>query len=284
LLTTSLLQLEGCDAGKHLPLTLLSPNLDTVEITHDNGYWPTSIDKLSNAHVKKLYLHDSHSTPGQVADALACFPNLEVLYVTPFWNDDNISQEDHVMVTPLMLEDALEKYGRNIKHLDLGWYDARACRASIGFEGRITCLPKLPQLEVLCLQFSLLFENEVQRNTEEDPQLRLSELLPASLEVLTLEDWWWNEAPQPGLAAATEGPLSWGNHAVYRVAVLDMFTDLADNASMFTRLRQVTFLTRMPHTWWCDYSVTADESLAVVTRRVKQAFEAKGIQFTAYEI
>ena len=303
-------QLRGCMARKYWKLAAACPKLDTLEITMDDGRWGPgrAFDPARLDFVRSVYLSESLASPYQVAQLLERFPNLDRLYFEPWWHEENVSRFDPEKAT-LTLDASLVRHGRNLRHLDLGWYDCQGdASPGIGEQHTLQSLARLPKLESLCVQFALLAESmEGVRGVPplgfvEPPKMALGELLPPALEELTLEDWWWTDGADwtaeynhtvanLGVDAHLYRHLAAdevGQRRSYRAAICDSLMGLAFCApDSFPRLRRVRFLTRFPEVWAEPNAfplVELPTTLENNTAEVAAAFEARGIEFMASEI
>ncbi|KAK1773726.1 hypothetical protein QBC45DRAFT_426912 [Copromyces sp. CBS 386.78] len=268
----------GVQTRHYLPLLELLPALTTLEVSTDDGLFtfleneeeltgilamamPTS---STLSHVKHVYLHSSVADPRNIGRLLRHAPDLETLYMFPRRVDSfhRIPPQDATQADHDCLDQALEKYGKKLKHLDLNWFDCQGSEASIGVGGRLSTLPQLKEVEKLCIQFVMLY-GDLPTGEHMMQQRPVADLLPPNLVELTLEDWWWESLDDFDTFyrwSDEQKEKHYREKKEYRETVLDMFKALAavagrnakpgryDDYKMH-KLKRVRFFIRTLPTW-----------------------------------
>ncbi|KAK3948485.1 hypothetical protein QBC32DRAFT_351477 [Pseudoneurospora amorphoporcata] len=268
----------GVQIRYYLPLLELLPALTTLEVSTDDGLFTfleneddlTGILAMSMptsstlSHVKHVYLHSSVADPRNIGRLLRHVPDLETLYMFPrrVVSFHRIPPQDATQADHDCLDQALEKYGKKLKHLDLNWFDCQGSEASIGVGGRLSTLPQLKEVEKLCIQFVMLY-GDLPAGEHMMQQRPVADLLPPNLVELTLEDWWWESLDDFDTFyrwSAEQKEKHYREKREYRETVLDMFKALAavagrnakpgryDDYKMH-KLKRVRFFIRTLPTW-----------------------------------
>jgi len=274
----------GAQAWRYTPLYIIFPKLTTLEVSTDDGTWDLSclIDTGSEYHLKNIrhvYLHDSIACPRNLHRILEACPNLETLYMTPridegldynFMDDPGESTDAH----PESLNTALIKYGKKLRHLDVGWFEVLNANF-IGPEGRLPVLPKLTRLEKICVPLAVLYGSDV-------ALVPLAGLLPPNIVDLTLEDWWWTDIDDYD-EMHDWGPMDRLEHyrakRDYRTNALNSLIQFAGDSVSQPRLKTVLLLCHIPATWVVQDGDPLDFHFA----EVKRAFRLRGVEFLVDE-
>lgn len=309
----------GVQTRNYHSLFDLLPALTTVEVSTDDGIFsllendddltdflhvPITTSHLQNP-AKHVYLHASVADPRNIGRILRHAPNLETLYMQPRRVDSfhRIPPQDATIADEDCLDQALAKYGKKLKHLDLNWFDCQGSEASIGVGGRLSTLPLLPGIEKLCLQLVLLY-GDLPAGEQMMQQTPIADLLPPNLVDLTLEDWWWESLDDFDTFyrwSDVQRETHYKEKQEYRQTVLGMMRDLASvcgkNATpnqlgnrKMQKLKKVRFFVRTLPTWIplqineeddCLDRVTPDERELVIQQfaDVKELFEKAGVEF-----
>lgn len=272
----------GAQASRYMPLYVLFPKLTTLEISTDDGNWdmrgffPNEGALLNN--IRHVYLHDSIACPRNLGYILQCCPNLETLYMTPRVDetmDPNFLDEaDSTEAHPESLNTALLKYGKKLRHLDVGWFETFG-GTLIGPDGRLAALPRLPRLEKLCVPLAILYGTEV-------ALVPLANLLPPNIIDLTLEDWWWTQIDEYD-DMPDWNPIDRLEHyrskRDYRTNALNSLVQFASDPASQPRLKTVLLLCHIPWTWIAEEGVPLDTHFT----EVKEAFRLRGVEFLVDE-
>ncbi|KAK3369451.1 hypothetical protein B0T24DRAFT_632627 [Lasiosphaeria ovina] len=276
----------GAQFSHYWPLYDALPNLKTLEVSIDNGCWSNMAhgrdggDNLYLAKIRHIYLHNSVTSPFDLHHLLRNAPNLETLYMTPRrgWSMDyEVDAGDLSFGHPESLDAALVQH-KNLRHLDVGWYNMARYESLLGPEGRFKSLPELRRLEKLCVQLGALYGPE--------PGMRatpLADLLPPNLVELILEDYWWfniNDFFEMDDWLPQDMILHYQSYHDYRVKFLDMFTQFArDAGERFPCLKKVGLLCKIPQTWMMD---NTEVDLDFHFEDVRALFRVQGVEFFVF--
>ncbi|KAK5659747.1 hypothetical protein OQA88_958 [Cercophora sp. LCS_1] len=284
----------GCQASQYHPLFEILPALTTLEVSTDDGSWSNlMIDDIGFflsggvppaaylKGIKHIYLHNSIACPQNLYHVLLNAPNLETMYMDPRKDDilERGPPDEGTEADEEALDVALTKYAKNLRRLDVAWFDAGGYETLIGPEGRLASLPELTKLEQLSIQLAVLYGTQP-ITVLETP---LADLLPPNLVELTLDDWWWksNHAfdRMPGWSAVQKV-----NHyraqKEYRNMATQMLENFAvDSREKLPRLKKVMLLCRIPWTWMIEDAVEIDTHFV----ETKALFAARGVEFLVEE-
>lgn len=292
---------EGCDEVpeywgvsvlRYTPLYSISPKLTTLEISSDDGdfdfrrnLFTGQDDEESRtilSNMRHIYLHDSVACPRNLHHILSSAPNLETLYMTPRLDDGPLGNyldaqyHDSSEAHPESLDAALTKYAKNLRHLDVGWFEIFGRGSLIGADGRLAALSKLRKLEKLCIQLSVLYGNDV-------AMVPLANLLPPNLIELTLEDWWWTDidAYDEMQDWTVEDKMDhYRSKKDYRAnALKSLIQFAADSVAAQPKLKRVLLLCHIPWTWMMEAGLELDFHFG----EVKEAFKKRGVEFAVEE-
>lgn len=217
-----------------------------------------------------------------------------------------IPPQDSVKADEDCLDLVLAQHGKNLKHLDLNWFDCQGAEASIGVGGRLASLPLLEKVEKLCVQLVLLFGDLGQQPTgtggggggggEAMMQQRpVAELLPPNVTELTLEDWWWESLDDFDTFyrwSEEQKEQHWNEKRGYRAVVVDMFKGLAGVAGgnaraeggydgeteKMEKLKKVRFFIRTLPTW-IPPEGKGYPTVLEVFEEVSELFAKAGVRF-----
>lgn len=273
------------------------PALKTLEVSSDDGSWNNMLEEghifLSGGTtepyldgLREIYLHDSVTCPIHLHHILRNAPQLQTLYMTPRL-DPRFDQRNHhhhhppTEPDPMAFDVALTHHARNLRELDVGWYDCYGCYNLIGPEGRLASLASNTTLEKLCIQLAVLFG--VSSMTSGGGGPALVDLLPPNLVELTLEDWWWSSLSvydamrhwrrQDKLAYYRE-------NSEYRQRAIAMMAHFAAGfRARMGKLRKVLLLCKIPWTWEMAGS-NGEVDAEFHFREVKEVFKAQGVEFS----
>lgn len=290
---------EGCDEVpetwgaallRYTPMYWISPKLTTLEVSSDDGnfdfrqlgYYGRE-RKLEHyiGNLRHVYLHDSIANPRNLHHILRHAPLLETLYMTPRLDDGmgyewDLPDLDSTAAHPESLDVALTKYAKNLRHLDVGWFEVFGRGTLIGEDGRLAALPMLKKLEKLCIQLSVLYGSDV-------ALVPLANLLPPNLVELTLEDWWWTDidAYDEMQGWTAEDKLDhYRSKKDYRANALNSLIQFAaDSKAAQPKLQKVLLLCHIPWTWMMEAGVELDFHFG----EVKEAFGKRGVEFLVEE-
>ncbi|KAL2017511.1 hypothetical protein VTK56DRAFT_2003 [Thermocarpiscus australiensis] len=289
----------GAQPRRYWPLFASFPKLATLEVSTDDGIWTSVLEEgrafLEGgvprqpylAGIRHIYLHNSAACPRNLYQLLLNAPQLETLYMSPREDEpyyrepfhDGDADADSAHAHPEALDVALAQHARRLRNLDVGWVDVEGFECLVGPEGgRLTALPRMAQLETLCVQMALLYGSA--RPAAVVAATPLADLLPPNLVELALEDYWWSQAD------LLEGLAEWGpadkvrhyqaQHD-YRVGALRTLMQFArDVRPRMPRLRRVVLVCKIPWTWVMEGAVSVDFHF----EDIKQAFRSQGVEFS----
>ncbi|KAM7206161.1 hypothetical protein V8F20_002943 [Naviculisporaceae sp. PSN 640] len=287
---------EGCDevpeswgvaTMRYLPLCWISPKLTTLEISSDDGIFDFpdvsfAAAGLSLDKIRHVYLHDSVTSPHNLYRLLKNVPKLETLYLTARLDDGPLPDLEYMEYDnsseahPESLDAALTKYGQNLRHLDVGWFEIFGLGSLIGAGGRLSTLPKLKKLEKLCIQLSVLYGSEV-------APVPLANLLPPNLIELTLADWWWTDIDAYDEMqdwTVEERLKHYRSKKDYRAnALKNLIQYAADSLTSQPKLKKLLLLCHIPWTWTTGGGMELDFHFD----EVKKAFQKRGVEFQVGE-
>lgn len=285
----------GVQAARYWPLYDACPQLTTVEVDLDDGIWHSSMVRYSSLllakdvrktpylnQIQHLFLHNSVACPRNLYHLLLNAPKLQTLYMTSRHEEKPYVDihVGHYAAHPEALDHALLKCAKQLRHLDVSWYDCRGHLVLLGDNGRLTNLPKMERLEKLCIQLAVLYGRDL-----EERQTPLVDLLPPSLVELTLEEWWWDDFE------TWHKLTNWGSRgkeafyqakAEYRVKVMVQLAEFAVSIpNRMPKLKKVSFLAKIPWMWKTE----GRSSVKMHTHFdwVEEKFTARGIEFVAAE-
>lgn len=279
----------GVQARRYWPLFEAIPNLTTLEVSEDDGFWNNVRRRRTNGSrppylsgIKHIYLHNSITFPNDLHIILNNAPSLQTLYMTPRRdNHDFIPPPEvfEVEAHPQAFDAALLKRRAKLRHLDVAWFDLRAYLDLLGPEGRLSSLPQLTRLEKLCIQLATLYGTD-----SANLSIPLVDLLPHSLVELTLEEWWWEDsdilATMEIWTRADQARL-YGSKGEYRAKALGVLSRFAmECPERMPKLRKVTFLTKIPWAWKMDGYVSMEAHF----EETRDLFRSRGIEFLADEV
>jgi hypothetical protein len=280
-------ELWGVQSRRYWPLFNALPSLSTLEVSTDDGVWNNIRHRRPDGNrppylerIKHLYLHNSISTPRDLHHILINAPNLVTLYMTPrrdpepYLDPEAEDMDEH----PESLDSALMQRKRQLRHLDIAWYDCSGNESLIGPEGRLSSLPHLACLEKLCVQLAVLYGTE-----PANLLMPIVDLLPPALVELTLEEWWWENIDTydelytwtPAQRAAHYQSKS--EYRAQAIAILSRFAE--DCGDKMRKLKKVTFQTKFLWTWKMEGYVTTASHF----EQVKTSFEKRGVVFEVDE-
>lgn len=283
----------GSQARRYFPMFACFPRLHTLEVSTDDGAWSSILDERTSylqggdagppylRGIRHLFMHNSVACPRNLHHVLYNAPDLQTLYMTPRRDDDFYRgpPEQTTNAHPQALDIGLSHYARNLRHLDVGWFDVSGFESLIGPEGRLACLPHLPRLEKLCIQLAVLYGTAPATAL----QTPLAELLPPNLIELTLEDWWWFNAD------TLDRMEDWGppeklahywNQREYRRLAVQMLEQFArDHGERMPKLKKVMLLVKLPFTWIMENGI----EIGFHFKEVKRLFEERGVVFLVEE-
>ncbi|KAK0711941.1 hypothetical protein B0H67DRAFT_555832 [Lasiosphaeris hirsuta] len=282
----------GLQPRRYAPVFECLPALTTLEVSTDDGAWVNLVEEHRSflqggstypylRGIRHIYLHNSIACPRNLFHILLNAPDCQTLYMTPRRDDafDRGDPGDSTHAHPEALDVALTLHARNLRHLDIAWFDAYGYESLIGSDGRLASLPGMEQLEKLCIQLAVLYGSAPA--ALETP---LAELLPPNLVELTLEDWWWFN-----LDVYDEmedwGPVHKLSHyrqqREYRANAIRMLTQFArDFRDRMPKLEKVLLLVKIPYTWMVEEGIP----IGFHFEDVKAAFGLKGVEFLVDEI
>ncbi|KAK4221427.1 hypothetical protein QBC38DRAFT_129991 [Podospora fimiseda] len=264
------------------------PNLNSLEVTADDGVWNHPLDDSGFwgneqttpylAGIRQVYLHASSSCPGNLYLLMKNAPDLETLYVD--------SRPDELYVPgpgldfehgdPQSFDVALKKFGKKLRELDVSFYDVTGNEGLIGPRGRLTQLASMKRLEKLCVQLGALYGAPAAA-----AELQMLDLLPPNLVELTLDDWWWAYAKKAKKMAKKwddqQKIAHYKANAAYRTMAVKMLMLMAETVrTKMPKLQKVMLLCKIPWTWMLPGSeMTAESHFEGVT----SAFESNGVKF-----
>ncbi|OIW32885.1 hypothetical protein CONLIGDRAFT_155170 [Coniochaeta ligniaria NRRL 30616] len=284
-------ELWGVQTNRYWPVFDALPSLSTIEVSADDGVFtnrrharPDGTRPPYLERIRHLYLHDSVATPRDLHHVLVNAPNLTTLYMTPrrdpeLWPDEEgEGMDEH----PESLDAALRRRPRQLRHLDIAWYDCQGNEPFIGPGGRLASLPRLTCLEKLCVQLAVLYGV--------DPVNLLTPLvalLPPNIAELTLEEWWWeNITVYDGLYEWTSAQkvAHYQGKSEYRAQALAILSRFAEDCGgggggSMPNLRRVTFQTKFLWTWQLEGYVSTESHFG----RVRELFAGRGVVFEVDE-
>ncbi|KAK0639919.1 hypothetical protein B0T16DRAFT_432482 [Cercophora newfieldiana] len=283
----------GSQPRRYFPMFRCFPRLHTLEVSTDDGAWSNILDERASyltgdttsppylRGIKHLYIHNSVACPRNLHQVLFNAPDLQTLYMTPRRDDDFYRgpPETTTNAHPQALDVALTSHARNLRHLDVAWFDVSGFESLIGPEGRLASLPNLPRLEKLCIQLAALY------GTSPATALLtpLAELLPPNLVEFTLEDWWWsntNMLDDVETWTAKEKLTHYRNEREYRRFAVEMLEGFArDHRERMPRLKKVLLLVKIPYTWIVEDGI----EIGFHFENVKKLFAEKGVEFLVEE-
>lgn len=280
-------ELWGVQARRYWPMFNGLPSLTTVEVCTDDGVWSNIRHRRPDGtrppyleNITHLYLHNSVCSPRDLHHVLVNAPNLATLYMTPrrypepYFDPEAEGIDEHEE----SFDAALRLRPRQLRHLDVAWYDCVGQESLIGSGGRLASLPDLVCLEKLCIQLAVLY------GTDPDELLTpISSLLPPNLVELTLEEWWWENLD------AFDGLSDWNlpqkmahyrSKSEYRDQALKILSDFGENCNTtMPKLKKVTFQTKFLWTWKMDGLATTHSHF----EHVKALFKTRGVAFEVDE-
>lgn len=297
----------GVQIRHYHPMFELLPALTTLEVSTDDGLFTfleneedlTDIIAITRptssplSHTKHVYLHSSVADPRNIGRLLRHAPDLETLYMLPRRVDSfhRIPPQDATQADHDCLDQALEKYGNKLKHLDLNWFDCQGSEASIGVGGRLSTLPQLKEVEKLCLQLVMLY-GDLPAGETMMQQRPVVDFLPPNLVELTLEDWWWEGLDDFDTFyrwSDEQKEKHYAEKKEYRETVLDMFKALASVAgrnakpgrhdeNKMHRLKRVRFFIKTLPTW-IPVEDKGNPCVEEMFKNVGELFEKAGVEF-----
>ncbi|ESA43452.1 hypothetical protein NCU08559 [Neurospora crassa OR74A] len=300
----------GVQTRHYHPLFELLPALTTLEVSTDDGLFtfldgeegltdvfarPTTSFHLSPT--RHIYLHSSVADPRNIGRILRHAPDLETLYMNPRRVDSfhRIPPQDATQADEDCLDQALSKYGKKLKHLDLNWFDCQGSEASIGVGGRLSTLPQLKEVEKLCIQLVMLYGDLPAGEHMMHQGRPVADLLPPNLVELTLEDWWWDSLDDFDTFyrwSDKQKKEHYREKEGYRETVLEMMKGLAlvagrnakppgHGESKMHKLKRFRFFIRTLPTWILpgDDEKGPDADVQELFEGVREVFEKAGVEF-----
>ncbi|KAB5523119.1 hypothetical protein GE09DRAFT_1229864 [Coniochaeta sp. 2T2.1] len=272
-------ELWGVQGRRHWSLFNSLPNIETVEISNDDGVWnnirhrrPDGSRPPYLATIKHLFLHDSICSPRALHHILTNAPDLKTLYMTPRRDEEQWldPEAEGIDEHPESFDAALRARPKQLTELDVAWWDCAGMESLIGPEGCLASLPLLVNLDKLCVQFAVLY------GTDPTTLMRpLVDMLPPHITKLTLEEWWWEQLQDyDSVTHWTAGArtLNYNLKQDYRAQVLGVLAQFASDCSdKMPKLREVTFQTKFRWTWCLEGRATVDSHFEEVTRMFRRA-------------
>lgn len=283
----------GSQPRRYYPMFECFPRLHTLEVSTDDGAWSNILDEGSSflngdttnlpylKGIRHLYIHNSVACPRNLHQVLFNAPDLETLYMTPRRDDDFYRgpPENSSSAHPQALDLALANHARNLRHLDVAWYDVSGFESLIGADGRLGSLPQLARLEKLCIQLAVLYGTSPAASLH----IPLAELLPPNLVELTLEDWWWHNTDtfdDMEHWTARDKLAHYHNQRDYRRLAVQMLEQFAkDCKSRLAKLKKVMLLVKIPYTWVVEDGIEIGFHFA----QAKKLFKNSGVEFLVEE-
>lgn len=159
-----------------------------------NGHSRSVVDALKLPRLEELRLYNSATDPFWIRQLLTSNPKLRRLTLTygrQKWNNNccHTGQTQHVSLDTALLESSATLECLHLEILPLSDYLADSRHNISGRYDRITCLRIFQKLRHLSIDI-LLLSGVVVRNEAHAPAPRMADLLPISLETITLIERW----------------------------------------------------------------------------------------------
>ncbi|KAK3983975.1 hypothetical protein QBC44DRAFT_337804 [Cladorrhinum sp. PSN332] len=280
-------EIWGAQPRSYYKLFQCLPSVKTLEVTADDGAWNHPLDDSTWVFesprpyltgIRQVFLHSSSSCPGNLYLLMKNAPDLVSLYVDSRPDENYFPGPgmDFEHGDPQSFDVALKKFSKNLRELDVSFYDVTGNEGLIGPRGRLTQLAEMDKLEKLCVQLGALYGAPAAA-----AELLLLDLLPPNLVELTLDDWWWAYAKKAKKMAKKwddqQKIAHYQANAAYRTMAVKMLMLMAQSVrSRLPKLQKVMLLCKIPWTWMLpDSGIPADSHFEDVT----SVFKINGVEF-----